>query len=629
MTRSALRAMLLASLALPLTACATVPATMEAPPVTASPMTAEQAAAGAAEEVAGRTAARAQLAQLFRDSDEAQLRRNPLSALFRGDMRYADQLGDNITDAYFAGERDAAQEELVALGRIDRATLDETDQLAYDTFQFQQREALRGLAPETLALTAVRPINHFFGVHTFYPNFASGQGGAPFATVADYENNLKRHTQFATLIDRSIGRFREGLASGVVETKLTITNVISQLDTQLAQPLDESPYFAPTKAFPDGFTDAQKAEQTAKLRASLTGEVMPALTRLRDFLRDEYLGQARDGVGLLHMRGGPELYRLLVEQTTTLPMEPEEIHQLGLSEVARIKGGMEAIKTEVGFTGTLAQFFDHLRTAPQFKEASRESLTQRYYAVGRQVDGVIGRYFSTLPRAPLEIRPYEPFRERFEAGGSYQSGTPDGTRPGIFYFNAYDLPSRTTPGITTLYLHEGAPGHHFQISLAQENDRLPPFMRFGGNTAYVEGWALYAETLGFEMGLYDDPYQRFGTLSDEMLRAMRLVVDTGIHAKGWTRDQAIAYMMDNSDMGRTDATAEVERYIAIPSQALAYKIGALTIQRLRRKAETELGERFDIRAFHAQVLMTGALPLAILEQKIDRWIAATKAMPAA
>ncbi len=625
MTRFALRAALLASLALPLTACATVPATMEAPAGAASLMTAEQAAAGAAEEVVGRTAASAQLAQLFRDSDEASLRRNPLSALFRGDMRYADQLGDNITDAYYAGERDAAQSELAALARIDRAALDETDQLAYDTFQFQQREALRGLTPEMLALTAVRPINHFFGFHTFYPNFASGQGGAPFTSVTDYENNLKRHTQFATLIDRSVGRFREGMASGVVETRLTITNVITQLDTQLAQPIDESPYFGPAKAFPDSFTDAQKAEQTAKLRASLTNEVMPALTRLRAFLRDEYLPLTRDGVGLLHMRGGPQLYQLLVEQTTTLQMTPEEIHQLGLSEVARIKGGMEAIKTEVGFAGTLPEFFNHLRTDPRFKEASRESLTERYYAVGRQVDGLIGRYFSTIPRAPLEIRPYEPFRERFEAGGSYQSGTPDGSRPGVFYFNAYDLPSRTTPGITTLYLHEGAPGHHFQISLAQENDRLPPFMRFGGNTAYVEGWALYAETLGFEMGLYADPYQRFGTLSDEMLRAMRLVVDTGIHAKGWTRDQAIDYMMANSDMGRTDATAEVERYVAIPSQALAYKIGALTIQRLRRKAETELGARFDIREFHAQVLMTGALPLAILEQKIDRWIAATKA----
>ncbi len=229
-----------------------------------------------------------------------------------------------------------------------------------------------------------------------------------------------------------------------------------------------------------------------------------------------------------------------------------------------------------------------------------------------------------MPKAPLEIRPYEEYREKYEAGGSYQGGTPDGARPGIFYFNAYDLPSRTTPGMTTLYLHEGAPGHHFQISLAQENEALPAFMRFGGNTAYVEGWALYAETLGYDMGLFTDPYQRFGTLSDEMLRAMRLVVDTGIHSKGWTREKAIDYMLANSDMGKTDATAEVERYIAIPSQALAYKLGALTIQRLKAKAKTALGTKFDVREFHNQILNTGALPLSVLEKKIDDWIAVSK-----
>ena len=301
------------------------------------------------------------------------------------------------------------------------------------------------------------------------------------------------------------------------------------------------------------------------------------------------------------------------------------VAQLGLREVARILTEMEKVKTEVGFKGTLPQFFDHLRTAPQFKMKSREALTEGYYKIGKAVDAKLPQYFSTVPRAALLIKPYEPFREKFEAGGSYDSGTPDAVRPGTFYFNAYDLPSRTTPGMTTLYLHEGAPGHNFQISLAQENEALPPFLRFGGNTAYVEGWALYAETLGYDMGFYQDPYQRFGTLSDEMLRAMRLVVDSGIHAKGWTREQAIAYMLANSDMGKTDATAEVERYIAIPSQATAYKIGALTIQRLRKKAEAELGDKFDIRDFHAQVLMTGALPLPILEKKIDDWIAAKKA----
>jgi uncharacterized protein (DUF885 family) len=564
------------------------------------------------------------LRSLFRNSDEASLRRNPLSALFRGDMRYADQLGDNITDAYFAGERAAAEADLAALQRIDRAALNPTDQLAYDVFKFQTEDTLRGLQPDMLALNVVRPINHFFGFHTFYPSFASGQGAAPFRTVQDYENNLSRHRQFVTLMDRSIGRFREGMASGVLETRLTITNVIQQLDTQLAQPVAESPYYGPATRFPESFTPEQRTDHAARLRAAVTDDIYPALRRLRAFLNDEYLPVSRTSVGLSDMRGGAALYRQMVRSTTTLDMDPEEIHQLGLREVARIRQGMEHVRTEVGFRGTLAEFFNHLRTDPQFKERSRESLTERYYAVGRQVDQVIGRYFSTLPRAALQIRPYEEYRERFEAGGSYEQGTPDGSRPGTFYFNAYDLPSRTTPGITTLYLHEGAPGHHFQIMLAQENEALPPFMRFGGNTAYVEGWALYAETLGYEMGLFTDPYQRFGTLSDEMLRAMRLVVDTGLHTKGWTRDQAIAYMMENSDMGRTDATAEVERYIAIPTQALAYKIGALTIQRLRREAEAALGTRFDIREFHAQVLMTGALPLPILEEKIDRWVASVR-----
>ena len=237
----------------------------------------------------------------------------------------------------------------------------------------------------------------------------------------------------------------------------------------------------------------------------------------------------------------------------------------------------------------------------------------------------VGELFSTMPKSKLDIRPVPAYREKTDAGGSYQAGTPDGSRPGVFYYNSYDLPSRSTWGVETLFLHEGAPGHHFQISLAQENDKLPPFQRYGGNTAYVEGWALYAESLGPELGMFTDPYQMYGRLDDEMLRAMRLVVDTGLHSKGWGRDQSIKYMLDNSAMGKTDATAEVERYIAIPSQALAYKVGQLTIRRLRTKAETELGAKFDVRGFHAQVLMSGALPMAVLESKIDAWIAARKA----
>ncbi|MEQ9660960.1 MAG: DUF885 domain-containing protein [Parasphingopyxis sp.] len=575
---------------------------------------------GAAAEAAA-TSADERLNALFAQSDEESLRRNPIGALFRGDMRYADQLGIYLTDEYFDGERAAAQANLDALHAIPRDELTPTNQIAYQIFELDQEENLRDLTPEMMALTVVRPVNHFAGFHTFYPSFASGQGAAPFNTVEDYENNLSRHDDYIANIDLAIGRFRQGMESGVVETKMTINNVISQLDTQLAMPIEESPFFQPINNFPEDFSNEDKARLTAEYQAA-TQEVYGAHTRLRDFLRDEYVAVARDGAGLTHMQGGDMLYAQLVRDTTTLDLTPDYVHQLGLSEVARITEGFEQIKNEVGFDGTLAEFFEFIRTDPQFKPESREALTEGYYEIGRVVDQHIGDYFSTLPASDLEIRPYEPFREQHEAGGSYQSGAPDGSRPGIFYFNAYNLEERLTPGMTTLYLHEGAPGHHFQISLAQENEALPNFMRFGGNTAFVEGWALYSETLGYDMGLYEDPYQRFGTLNDEMLRAMRLVVDSGIHSLGWTREQAIDYMLENSGMTRTEVVSEVERYIAIPSQALAYKVGALTIQALRQQAEAALGDNFDIRAFHEQVLNTGALPMAVLETKIYDWIEA-------
>jgi uncharacterized protein (DUF885 family) len=415
------------------------------------------------------------------------------------------------------------------------------------------------------------------------------------------------------------------MASGVVQPKLVVTNLINQLDLQLAQGVEGSTFYGPVKSFPATVPAADQARLRAAHTAVIRDEIRPAYTRLRDFLKNEYLPVAREGVGLVHMKDGPRLYDFLIEQNTTLPLTADEVHNLGLREVARIRTEMETIKTKVGFKGTLAQFFEHIRTDPKFKPPSREWLTNRYYEIGRTVDSRIGTLFSTLPKSKLEIRPVPEYREKTDAGGSYNSGTPDGARPGVFYFNTYDLPSRTTPGMETLYLHEGAPGHHFQISLAQENEALPNFMRFGGNTAFVEGWALYAETLWDELGMQTDPYQRFGGLDDEMLRAMRLVVDTGLHSKGWTRDQAIAYMLANSGMGRTDATAEVERYIAIPGQALAYKLGQLKILELRARAEKALGSRFDIRQFHEQVLMSGALPLTVLERKIDEWIASRPA----
>jgi uncharacterized protein (DUF885 family) len=557
---------------------------------------------------------------LFADADERSLKLNPVGALFRGDMRYADRLGDYLTDEYLAASKADNAENLAKLAEIDRSKLSPTDQLAYDVFAYNQQREQEGYAPAILAASEVRPVNHFSGFHTFYPNFASGQSAAPFKTVEDYENNLKRHEDYIAITDRAIGKFREGMETGVYETKLTIGNVVSQLDTQLAMPVEESPFFMPVKNFPEEFSAEEKARLTVEYTAA-TEEIYAAHERMRDFLRDEYMAVARDSVGLSQMKGGAELYRHMVEGTTTLPLEPDYLHELGLSEVARIKNGLEQIKQEVGFEGTLNEFFDYVRTDEQFKPESREALTQSYYDIGEQVDEKIGEYFSLVPKTPLEIKPYEEYREKFEAGGSYNSGAPDGSRPGTFYFNAYDLPSRLTTGNVTLYLHEGAPGHHFQISLAQENTDLPAFMRFGGNTAYVEGWALYSETLGYEMGFFDDPWNRYGTLQDEQLRAMRLVVDTGLHAKGWTREQAIDFMLENSGMTRTEVVAEVERYIAIPSQALAYKVGAIKIQELRKRAEDQLGEDFDIREFHAEVLDTGSLPMPVLENKIDRWIA--------
>jgi uncharacterized protein (DUF885 family) len=599
-----------------LAACATTPA---AAPETVVP------AADPIAALAPEKSAHDRLFDLFKASDEASLQRNPLNAIFRGDLRYADRLGDSISDEYYAAEKAAAESDLSGLHAIPRDQLDATDQLAYDTFEYTTKDVLRGYQPDILNLTKVRPLNHFYGLHTFYPTFASGQGGAPFNTVQDYENNLKRHKDFVVYIDRAIGRFKEGQAAGVVETKMTVRNMIEQLDGQLKLKPEDSPYFGPAKNFPEAIGAADRERLTALLRTAITDEIYPALTRLRDYLKNDYLASARDGYGLMYMKGGDHLYRYQIQSTTTLPMTPEEIHEIGLKEVARIRAEMEKIRQEVGFKGSLHQFFEHLRTAKQFQPKSREALTQAYYAIGREVDAKIPQYFSVIPKTKLEIRPYEPFREKFEAGGSYEQGTPDGSRPGTFYFNAYDLPARSLWGVNTLYLHEGAPGHHFQISIAQENEALPSFMRFGGNTAFAEGWALYAETLGYDMGVFKDPYQRFGTLNDEMLRAMRLVVDTGIHSKGWTRDQGIKYMLDNSGLGRTDVTAEVERYIAIPSQATAYKVGSLTIQRLRDKAKAALGDKFDIREFHAQVIGTGALPLQILEQKIDRWIASKRA----
>jgi uncharacterized protein (DUF885 family) len=606
--RSGLAASLL-TLALATAGCAAGPTTASAPATSPA-----QAAPAASE----------RLRALFAASDEASLQRNPLSALVRGDARYAGRFGDMISEEYFAAEREAAETDLAALAAIDRGALSADEQVSYDMFKWQRSLDLRGLQPEMLALTAVRPIDHFNGAHTWFSELSSGGGAAPFKTTADYEAGLTRIDGFVTYLDRSIGRMREGLASGVVQPRLVMANVVEQLDALIAEGVEGSSFYKPVTQFPAAVPAADQARLKAAYAQTVRGKLLPALTRLRDFIRTDYLPRARESVGMREMKGGEALYRYLVEQNTTTTMTPDEIHDIGLRNVARIHAEMEKVKAQVGFKGTLQQFFEHIRTDPRFKPKSREWLQTQYVAVGKQVEANVGKLFSTLPKSPLDIRPVPALTEKGAARGSYQSGTPDGSRPGVFYFNAYDLPSRSTPAITTLYLHEGAPGHHFQISLAQENERLPAFQRFGGPNAFTEGWGLYSESLGRELGVLDDPYQYFGYLDSELFRAIRLVVDTGIHSKGWSRDRSIQYILDNSSRGRSNAIAETERYIANPGQALSYMVGALKIRELRTRAEAALGPSFDPRDFHAQVLMTGALPLAVLEAKIDRWIADRK-----
>jgi len=561
------------------------------------------------------------LDRIFGDDAAREDLLDPLVALYRGKKADAGSLSQLFSDALDRRRQASARQALRELARIDRARLRNEGQISYDVFRRAKQQEYDWLQPDIRTLTAVRPLTHFGGLHVEFPTLMAFGGALPYATENDYRTALALDGAFAPVLDNAVARFRQGMASQVVESKLTVRNMIVQIDGILAQPVQQSPFYSPVLNFPASVPEASRAQLREAFGAVVRDSIQPAYRRLRNFLADEYLPAAREAPGLSAMRGGSGLYRRLIERETTLSLDPEAVHLLGLGEVARIQRDMEGVKRELGYQGPLRQFFDAIRSDPAWHPKTREELAGGYARVARAVDAQIPRFFSRVPRAKLLIEPYPAYRERFEASGSYNQGSADGTRPGVFYYNTYDLPSRFLSGITTLYLHEGVPGHHFQISLAQENRSLPDFQRLDGNNAFVEGWGLYAETLGYEMGLYKDPKQHWGTLDDEMLRAMRLVVDTGLHAKGWSREQAIDYMLANSGMGRTDATAEVERYIANPAQALSYKIGGLTIQRLRKKAEAALGPRFDIRAFHEQMLGSGALPLPVLEAKIDRWIA--------
>ncbi len=591
---------LLALAAASLSACATV-RTAEGP-VTA-------AAAAPADAAAPAARARATLHALFERSDAAYLERNPAAAFYRGDFRQADRLGNSFTADYQARERAAAESDLAALRAIDRAALSPDDRISYDVFAYNQERTLEETSPANLPFATYLPLDHFRGFHINYPRLSSAGGVMPFDTVADYENALKRHAQVPALIDAAIARMREGMAAGVVQPRLTVATMVEQLDTQLRLTTVQTPYWTPVAKFPDAIGADDRTRLTAAFRSAIERDIRPSLQKLRDFLATDYLAAARTGDGLGSAQGGEGYYRFRIAEMTTLPLTAEEVHQTGLAEVARINAALGKARAEAG---------DRKPVIYRDKAA----LTRAWYDLAARVDPLLPRLFAAQPRTPLEIRPYEEYREKFNLAASYNAGNLETGKPGIFYFSGYDLPNREVSPTVSLYMHEGSPGHHFQIMTAFENGDLPRFQRYGGFTAYSEGWGLYAESLGYELGLYDDPIERIGALAGgELLRAVRLVVDTGIHAKGWSREKAVEYMVANGQP-RDFAMSETARYIVMPGQALAYKIGELTIRRLRDKASAALGPRFDVRAFHAQVLNSGSLPLPVLERKIDDWIAA-------
>lgn len=557
----------------------------------------------------------------LQSADEDDLALNPMSGLLRGDLRRAGEFGDLITDDYYARAAANLEKQLAALRRIDRSRLDPKEKIAYDSFKYAADFALEQHREGILRIARQWPIDPVFGQHLVFQQLSSGGGAAAFATVADYENGLKRLDGFVAYLDRSIGRMREGVRDGRALPRMLTAKVLQQLDTELANTPEKSPFYQPAANFPASFSAGERKRLASAYKSRISQRVHPAFKRLRAYMGGAYLAAGRiDKPGLAGVPDGVRFYRYQLESHTTTKLTADEIHRMGLAEVERILREMDAVRTQAGFAGDRAAFFGYLQTDARFKFASTDALLAGYRDVQRRVEAILPRYFAATPRGRLEIRPVPPEQEGSAGGAYYLVGTPDGQRSGVFFVNTSNLPTRTTPRMTALFLHEGMPGHHLQGSLASEDEALPPNLRFSWNPGFGEGWALYAEWLGTEMGLYDDPYQYFGRLDMEILRAARLVVDTGLHAYGWSRDQAIEYMLANTTLDRRSVEQEVDRYIVWPGQATAYKVGELYIRELRSRAESRLGPAFDIRRFHQTVLDTGALPLHVLGQKVDAWI---------
>lgn len=575
----------------------------------------KQAASGGGEQAARTQAAEQHLTELVEAYWEEYLALNPLNATFIGDNRFNDRLENSIGPRFLADTLALDKKYLEQLSGIDPAALSGQARLTYDIFKLDREQAIEG----TRFPSELLPINQSFGLPSLFAQMGAASGLQPFVTVKDYDDWLKRVADYVVWSDQAIVNMRAGIARGVVQPRIVMEKVLPQLAAMLTSDPTQSVFYRPVTQ-PADFSAQDRQRLTAAFTKAISEQIVPAYRRLHSFVRDEYLPRTRTTVALTSLPQGVEWYAYLVKLQTTTTLTPDQIHELGLKEVARIRGEMDQVMRQVGFKGDLAAFFAQLRSDPRFYYTTADDLLNGYRALKDQVAAATPRRFAIQPKADFEIRAVEEFRAQSAAGASYRPATPDGKRPGVFYVNTFDLKSRPRYSMRAIYLHEAIPGHHFQFSIQQELENLPRFRRFGGYTAYSEGWGLYSESLGKELGLYEDPYDYFGALGAEVFRAVRLVVDTGLHTKGWTREQAIEYMSANAPVGPSDAVSEIERYIANPGQALAYKVGELRLKELRAHAAERLGDAFDVREFHTQVLNDGALPLEVLAAKLDRWI---------
>ncbi len=558
--------------------------------------------------------------QLFVDYYEDGLKLNPVNATLAGDNRYNNLFTNNLSDEHKAESKAYYSNYLKKLSEFKDEDLTPTQKMS--------KEVLKWDCEINLANLNFRkdlfPIDQMWSINLSVGQLASGSGAQPFNTVKDYENWLQRLEGYIAWMNSAKSRMQEGIEKGYVLPKSLIKKVIPQLGAMAGDNLEEHLFYNPVKNFPTKFSTKNKKELTAAYAKILNEKLIPAYKDLHQFMSSEYMEAGRETSGISEIPNGLDYYQHQIKTYTTTNMTAEEIHQLGLKEVARILSEMEKVKTQVGYKGDLKSFFNFVRNNPELMPfANAQQVLDNFNKIHDTMKPQIEKLFDVKPKTPFEVRRTEAFREK-SASAEYNPGSLDGTRPGIFYTPIPDATKYNTYSDEALFLHEAIPGHHYQISLTQESKELNNFRKTLWNSAYGEGWALYTESLGKELGLYTDPYQYFGMLSMEMHRAIRLVVDTGIHAKGWTREQAIQYSLENEAEPEASIISEIERYMANPGQALSYKIGQIKIRELRTNAEKTLGDKFDIQQFHNEILETGCIPLALLENKINTWVAKVK-----